>query len=642
MMGIRNKLLVIISGALLLSLYLNTYIQISLYKDAYNNELDKRITLLHQNLNQRALIQAQNLSNVIAENLASFNLFYLTHLIKDEVAHSEELHQAVLVSEKGKVFVHSNNPDRHQKQYLPSQTKSGSTLQFEIPEHISFREIVDDSLKAKHSNSMLEYRIPIEIGDSNWGDLYLQYSLDKLNHSIAQSIEENNFLQEEQTTKAIYIAAIILLLAFVLIAQLSDRLVEPLVNLSAYAKEIARHNFTKVFSIKVTGKDEISELGRNFVEMAKNLEENYFEQTNYNLRLEEKVFERTKELNTKNEELVEAVRKVEESQQQLIYSEKMAALGQLIAGIAHEINTPLGAISASASNTSESLEEYLTQLPLLLDDDTSPIVRTLNKVLSLAGSSDISIYEALSTREERAIKKDLTQKLSKYHPDTAGQLAEMLLEIGFHDKLDQLRPEIEQPENVALFTLIHSLMSIQLHNSTIHTAIARVSKIVFALKTFSHQDSSGEMIFSDINEGINTVLILYQNQLKQGAEVHKELSELPSTFCYPDELNQVWTNLIHNALQAMNNQGSLTISSKQQNNNIVVAISDTGPGIPENIRDKIFSSFFTTKPAGEGSGLGLSICRQIIDKHQGDIQLESRPGRTTFTVIIPIRGVKAL
>jgi signal transduction histidine kinase len=146
------------------------------------------------------------------------------------------------------------------------------------------------------------------------------------------------------------------------------------------------------------------------------------------------------------------------------------------------------------------------------------------------------------------------------------------------------------------------------------------------------------MIQSNINEGIKTVLVLYQNQFKQGCEVHLDYGDLPSTLCYPDELNQVWTNLIHNALQAMHNEGELSISTKVQENNILVQFSDNGPGIPDDIQEKVFSSFFTTKPAGEGSGLGLGICKKIVDKHQGDIDFESELGRTTFSVSIPIRN----
>ena len=128
------------------------------------------------------------------------------------------------------------------------------------------------------------------------------------------------------------------------------------------------------------------------------------------------------------------------------------------------------------------------------------------------------------------------------------------------------------------------------------------------------------------------------NQLKHGVEVRKQYADnVPDILCYPDELIQVWTNLIHNALQAMADKGVLTIKVVREANDIVISITDNGPGIREEIRDRIFEPFFTTKPAGEGSGLGLDICRRIVERHDGQITVESEPGRTTFTVRLQIK-----
>jgi signal transduction histidine kinase len=141
---------------------------------------------------------------------------------------------------------------------------------------------------------------------------------------------------------------------------------------------------------------------------------------------------------------------------------------------------------------------------------------------------------------------------------------------------------------------------------------------------------------ADIIEGIETVLTLYYNMLKHGIEVVREYESKPVITCYPDELNQVWTNLIHNSIQAMDGRGKLTISVSENDNNIAISITDTGKGIPDDIKDRIFEPFFTTKPQGEGSGLGLDIVRKIIEKHGGKIDFESRPGNTKFVIYIPI------
>jgi signal transduction histidine kinase len=157
------------------------------------------------------------------------------------------------------------------------------------------------------------------------------------------------------------------------------------------------------------------------------------------------------------------------------------------------------------------------------------------------------------------------------------------------------------------------------------------------LKTYARYDREGQKVQSDIIQGIETVMTLYQNLLKQGVEVIEHYPEnLPPIWCYPDELNQVWTNLIYNALQAMDFQGTLTLKVRAIDRRLWVSITDSGRGIPPEILPRLFEPFFTTKPAGEGSGLGLHIARQIVEKHQGEIEVTSKVGQTTFTVILPI------
>jgi signal transduction histidine kinase len=131
------------------------------------------------------------------------------------------------------------------------------------------------------------------------------------------------------------------------------------------------------------------------------------------------------------------------------------------------------------------------------------------------------------------------------------------------------------------------------------------------------------------------VLTLYHNLIKRGVNVVLNCSEVPPVLCYPDELNQVWTNIVHNALHAMDYQGTLTIDAIEEGDQIKITVTDTGKGIPSEIQQKIFDPFFTTKALGEGSGLGLHIVKQIIDKHQGKIKVRSIPGLTVFTVYLP-------
>jgi len=183
----------------------------------------------------------------------------------------------------------------------------------------------------------------------------------------------------------------------------------------------------------------------------------------------------------------------------------------------------------------------------------------------------------------------------------------------------------------------YKLSGLQRSAQNIATAADRAAKVVFALKSYSRYDQSGEMTSADIAEGMDTVLTLYQSHLKHGVEVVRDYEEVPRILCLPDELNQVWTNLIHNSLQAMDYKGTLEIGVSKRDGSIAVSVTDSGPGIPDDVREKIFEPFFTTKPAGEGTGLGLDIVKKIVDKHDGRIEVDSKPGRTTMCVILPMR-----
>jgi signal transduction histidine kinase len=140
----------------------------------------------------------------------------------------------------------------------------------------------------------------------------------------------------------------------------------------------------------------------------------------------------------------------------------------------------------------------------------------------------------------------------------------------------------------------------------------------------------------DVAASLDTVLGLYGSQIREGIEVQRDLAPTPPVAGHVDELVQVWTNLIHNAMYAMQGRGRLQLASQVQDGCVVVRITDSGPGVPPALHDKIFEPFFSTKPRGEGTGLGLHICRQIITKHGGTLGLDSEPGRTTFHVRLPL------
>lgn len=345
----------------------------------------------------------------------------------------------------------------------------------------------------------------------------------------------------------------------------------------------------------------------------------------YQQQIEQEVQERTRQLS-------ETLEHLKATQQELIQSEKMAALGQLVAGVAHEINTPLGAIRASIGNIDHALHETIRHLPTLLQR-LSPAQQ--EDFLALVNRA-LQDKQHLTSREERALKRRFIEELERYQLSDVEMIADTLVDMGIYQEIAPFVPLLQRQDADFVLQTAYNL-TVQQHNSkNIMTAVERAAKIVFALKSYTHYDRSGEKAMSNITDGLDVVLTLYHNQLKHGIEVIKHYQPIPEIRCYSDELNQVWTNLIQNAIQAMEGKGTLTIDVSQQENYVVVSITDSGCGIPENIRERIFEPFFTTKIAGEGSGLGLDICRKIIDKHQGKIELESQPGNTTFSVFLPI------
>lgn len=335
-----------------------------------------------------------------------------------------------------------------------------------------------------------------------------------------------------------------------------------------------------------------------------------------------------------NRELQLAMQDLQQAQSQLIQSEKMAALGQLIAGVAHEINTPLAAVKASGKNIADSLSSALSGLPRLFQLlDQHAISLFIQMIGEAHGEAPV-----LSTREERAAMLKATEILEQEAIADARHKASILVQLHAHTKLTDYLELLKHPECNMILDTAYSFGTIASNTSNINTAVERVAKIVFALKSFSRVGHTGEISVVDLREGIESVLVIYQNQIKQNTELVRRYDNIPPIRCMPDELNQVWTNLIHNALQAMKRQGTLTIGIRKIDEEAVVTIGDTGCGIPDEIRDRIFDPFFTTKPVGEGTGLGLDIVKKIVDKHHGRIEVKSKVGvGTIFYVYLPYR-----
>ncbi|MCC5945059.1 MAG: GAF domain-containing protein [Bernardetiaceae bacterium] len=340
------------------------------------------------------------------------------------------------------------------------------------------------------------------------------------------------------------------------------------------------------------------------------------------------------ELKLKLRDLQERMRQVKKAQAQIIQSEKMATLGQLIANIAHEINTPLGAIKASSENAKLALDSFTQNLPEFVQNIETEHRPLFEQLITISMQANPPV---LSTKEARQLKYELIDKLANADIQISSSIAELLIHTGLHKQDVENLHFLKDQKGIEMLKKVAHLIQVFKSNSTIQEATTRAAKVIFAIKTFARQDLMQTATALVVNDNIDNVLTIYQHHFNQNIQLEKQWGDIPKIEGYPDELVQVWTNIIYNAIQAMQNQGKLTISTYNHEGKVRVAISDTGTGIPNEIKDKIFEPFFTSKGLGEGSGLGLDICRTIIEKHKGSISFESEEGKgTTFFVDLPL------
>lgn len=435
--------------------------------------------------------------------------------------------------------------------------------------------------------------------------------------SIHNSIENFRIL-------SLIIPLFSLILGIIIISIIINYITQPLTELADATQQITRGNFD--IHIDTKTKDEIGFLNETFNKMSDKLKESFSEIQKQNEKLEERVKERT-------ETLSKYIENLKSTQNKLVKSEKMAMLGKLIASITHELNTPLSAIYSSSENISATIQNIIRNLPYFIGKLNYDNVDIFMYLIYKAYEEKSS----MSSREERKQRKNLEALLEKSNVENSSVIADTLIDMNITNDIENIINFIKKKENIIVFNMAHNLINIVKNNKNALTASKKTSKTIKALKNYSHFDQTGKTVKSNIIEDIETSLTLHQNDIKKGVSIIKDYdSETPLIYCYPDELSQVWSNLISNSLYAMNYHGTLKISVKNvQNNKISIAFTDTGRGIPKELQKKIFEPFYTTKPKGEGSGLGLDICKNIIDKHNGEMTLKSKNNETTFTVTLP-------
>ena len=512
--------------------------------------------LLNEELTNRGITLVKNLAFSGREAISRENIFKTLNPLMDAVMQEPDVIYVLILNKEGKVIA-QKDPDgiiRQAECTLPSEMPRTDTPEVEYHQHGS--SVHWHIYKPVYTNPEDE-TVLADAHDSSTA----------VNGLVAIGISPDSLHKKLKNLFAatLIIAGVFMVAGIGCAALLSKRITDPLKKLDSAAQKIAKGDYSIQTDIH-TG-DEIESLAMSFGRMAEEIQTAQHEIEEYSRTLEHKVEERTREL--------------KEAQSQLVQSEKLAGIGQLAAGVAHEINNPtgfiinnLGALETYTQNILKALSEY-EDLIREIESDTGKRTEDIEgRFGSIHESNDIEY-----------ISKDL--------PDLVRETAQ---------------------------------------------GAQRIRDIVKNLRDFAHPPDD-VIRYTDLNREIESSLSLVWNELKYKCEVTREYGEIAQVPCSPGKIQQVFVNILINASQAIEKEGEIGIRTFSEDSKAVVQIRDNGKGIPEAVRDKIFNPFFTTKAVGKGTGLGLSIVYGIIERLGGTIEVDSEVGKgTEFTLTLPVKG----
>ncbi|MEM7654815.1 MAG: ATP-binding protein [Bacteroidota bacterium] len=326
---------------------------------------------------------------------------------------------------------------------------------------------------------------------------------------------------------------------------------------------------------------------------------------------------------------------------QLAYQdEKLLALGKLSAGLAHELNNPASAMVRSSEELYKAIHTTPEKFKAIITMDITPEETDQVNTILFSKIKHLN-QEALSIMEREERMDDLLDWMDDHEVDHADEIAETFLDFGLRvEELDQVAEIVSEQALPTILWWIESTLNLEKLVTEIRESADRISGLIKAIKGYSYMDKANSMEAYDVQEGLQLTMMILKHKFKdKQIQVAKEFTtDLPQVNAYGGQLNQVWTNLIANAIDAMDKGGTLTVRTKLAREKVWVQINDNGSGIPKDIISRIWEPFFTTKGMNEGTGMGLDIVQKLIKVHGGNITVTSQPGNTTFEVSIPVMG----